>query len=248
MALTDSLIAYWKLDEASGSRADAHSTNTLTDNNTVTSNPGIINTAAQFTAANSESLSAADSAALSTGNIDFTIACWVYLDSKATRETIATKGGGGASTSDEWILDYLNTSDRFRFFTGGGSYKIATANNLGSPSTETWYFIVAWHDAAADTVNIQVNDGAIDSTATAGVAPSDTTQGFKLGQYASSLYMNGRIDEVGFWKRTLTTQERTNLYNGGAGLAYPLAEGQPIAARRCGSTEPIGARRIGRGW
>ena len=30
--------------------------------------------------------------------------------------------------------------------------------------------------------------------------------------------MNGRIDEVGIWKRVLTSDERTAIYNGGAGL------------------------------
>ena len=40
MALTDSIVAYWKLEEASGSRADVVGGNTLTDNNTVTGNPG----------------------------------------------------------------------------------------------------------------------------------------------------------------------------------------------------------------
>jgi hypothetical protein len=30
----------------------------------------------------------------------------------------------------------------------------------------------------------------------------------------------GLIDEVGFWKRKLTAQEITALYNGGAGLPF----------------------------
>ena len=34
--------------------------------------------------------------------------------------------------------------------------------------------------------------------------------------------MNGIIDEVGFWNRELTSSEVTDLYNSGAGLAYPL--------------------------
>lgn len=223
-SLLTSLISYWTLEEASGTRVDSvvASGNDLTDNNTATQNPGKVGNAAQFTSANSESLTRNDNASLSTGDIDFTVAAWVYLDSKAARQTIATKGGGGAPGSDEWVLDYLNSSDRFRFFTGGASYKIATANNLGSPSTATWYFIVAWHDAAADTVNIQVNDGTVNSTATTGVAPSDTTQQFKIGQYGASFYMDGRVDEIGFWKRVLTAAERTALYNSGNGRTYPF--------------------------
>jgi len=37
------------------------------------------------------------------------------------------------------------------------------------------------------------------------------------------LYFDGRIDEVGLWKRVLTTAERTALYNSGAGVADPFA-------------------------
>src|SRR5262249_31508245 len=35
-------------------------------------------------------------------------------------------------------------------------------------------------------------------------------------------YFNGAIDEIGVWNRALTSTEITNLYNSGAGLAYPL--------------------------
>ncbi len=36
MALLDNLVSYYKLDEASGNRADSQGGLTLTDNNTVT--------------------------------------------------------------------------------------------------------------------------------------------------------------------------------------------------------------------
>jgi len=43
--LKTSLISYWELNEPSGTRADLHGTNNLTDNNTVTTNPGVIQNA-----------------------------------------------------------------------------------------------------------------------------------------------------------------------------------------------------------
>ena len=42
--------------------------------------------------------------------------------------------------------------------------------------------------------------------------------------------MKGRIDEVGFWKRVLTSAERSLLYNGGVGLTYPFS-GAPTPTR-----------------
>ena len=54
MALTDNLIAFWQLEEASGVRYDSEGSNNLTDNNTVTSATGVVGDAAQFTRSNSE--------------------------------------------------------------------------------------------------------------------------------------------------------------------------------------------------
>jgi hypothetical protein len=48
---------------------------------------------------------------------------------------------------------------------------------------------------------------------------------FDLGanSAAGGLHWDGALDEWGFWARTLTSDERAALYNGGAGLAYPFA-------------------------
>ena len=35
-------------------------------------------------------------------------------------------------------------------------------------------------------------------------------------------WYGGKKDEIGFWTRALSTQELSQLYNGGSGLAYPL--------------------------
>jgi hypothetical protein len=215
--LNTSLISYWKLEEASGTRVDSEPTGTpqdLTDNNTVTQNTGKISNAAQFTAANSENLSRADSADLSTGDIDFTVAAWVYFDSVSAGRMLVTKGGNG---QEEFFLD-LTAANEFRFYINisGANYKIATTSGFGA-TTGTWYLVVGWHDSAADTVNIQVNNGSVASTATTGSATADRSGTFFLGAYWNGVYHNGRIDEVGFWKKVLTSDERTELYNGGTG-------------------------------
>lgn len=211
-SLLTGLIAYWKLDEASGTRNDSHGVNHLTDNNTVTSVAGQVNTAAQFTAANSEYLSIADNAALSTGDIDFTICAWVKLDSKSGFRSLVNKGTGAAAGT-EYILDYSSASDRFRFMVANDpTLTIVSATSLGSPLVATWYLIVAWHDSVANTINIQVNNGTVDSTAhSAGV--QNLTNAFLLGALSlGTSHMDGAIDETQFWKRVLTADERTEVY------------------------------------
>jgi hypothetical protein len=216
--LLNDLNAYWNLDETSGTRFDKTSnSNDLTDNNTVGSATGKISNAGDFVAANSEYLSVANNASLQTGDIDFTIAFWVYFDS-LTANIIASKRDGSGS---EYQI-YMGGSSpyRIKFAVFNPSLSVVEDTSLGTPSLSTWYFIVCWYDSAANTLNIQSNNGTV-VTATGISPPSTTTARFNIGE-AVGFYMNGRIDEFGFWKRILTSSERTELYNSGSGLTYPF--------------------------
>lgn len=218
--LTD-LISYWKLDEVAGTRADAHGTNDLTDNNTVGSDTGKINLGASFIAANSEYLSHADNASLSTGDIDFTFGLWVRL---------ATDAGMGLITkwdytsgNREFEIIYLATESRFKFYVSpDGTAEVSlAADSFGAPSLDTYYYVVVWHDSVANTINIQVNNGVVDSLSHSG-GVFNSNAPLHLGAIFNVAFLDGRIDEVAFWKRVLTAPERASLYNAGAGLAYPF--------------------------
>ena len=87
-------------------------------------------------------------------------------------------------------------------------------------SSNTWYYVVAWHDSVGNQVGISVNDSVPD-TAAFTFGSFDDVGTFAIGKESVN-YFGGTIDEVGFWKRTLTSGERTQLYNAGAGLAYPF--------------------------
>lgn len=111
--ITD-LAAYWKLDEASGTRSDSAGSSHLTDNNTVTQSSGRVGNAGQFTAANNEYLSVADNAALSSGDVDITVAGWIYLDATFEHKGVLSKG---AYTVDlEYFVEHLS-DDVLRFGT-----------------------------------------------------------------------------------------------------------------------------------
>ena len=212
----DQLQAYWKLGEASGTRVDSHGLNNLTDNNTVTQAAGIQGNAAQCTRANGEYLSIADNAALSTGDIDFSIAGWGYLDSLGVRGTLAAKFD---SVPKEWQL-YVTAANVTTFDVVDAGEAHTGRVTSSTLSASTWYFFVAWHDAAANTVNLQVNNGTLTSTSyTFGC--NDSTSPFFIGQEENN-YWDGRVDEVAFWKRVLTSDERSYLWNNGLGRTYPL--------------------------
>jgi hypothetical protein len=221
-SLSSGVVAFWKLGEASGTRSDSVGSNHLTDNNTVTQAAGKVGNAASFASASSEYLSVADNADLSTGDVDFTFAGWFYLTTKTVAMDLFAKWG--ASGQFEYILTYDQTTDRFIFFVSnnGTATVPVTASTFGSPSTAPWYFIVVYHDAAGNLIGISVNNGAFNTAAhTTGVFNS--TAPFQIGGRASSpMYLNGRGDAVGFWKRLLTAPEITELYNGGSGKEYPF--------------------------
>lgn len=217
--LLTNLISFWELEESSGTRVDAHGSNDLTDNNTVTSNTGKINTAADFTSGNSEYLSIASNSELQTGDIDFTMCLWVYLDVLGAQRPLMGKWNN-ASPNVEYLI-FFDPSTDFAFIvrdTGDTTNTLQSATTFGTPSTATWYFIVAWHDAIANTLNIQINNGTVDSSAYSNGVKSGG-QAFELGRNGS-LYHDGRIDQAGLWKRVLTATERTWLYNGGNGRLY----------------------------
>ena len=220
--LFNGCVAAWKLSDLTDATGRG---NTLTNNNLTTFNTGKIGNAGYFTRASSQYLSLADNADVSTGNVDFTIACWVYLTDKTTRQMIVTKDDDTAG-SREYILSYDQAGDRFRFQVGISGDDVSTldavANTFGSPSTATWYCLIAGYDTATQKAFISVNDGALDQSGTGTPQTSGGAQ-FRIGarEYASfEEHLNGRIDAVHIWKRVLTTDERTEFYNSGNGVEF----------------------------
>lgn len=219
--LTD-LMGHWKLDEASGQRSDSSGRgNHLSDNNTVGQACGKINEAASFVRANSEYLSIPSNADLTFDSEDFTIAAWVYLASNDS-VTIAAKDDG---TDLEYRLYYTGAagSERFAFQC---NTEAVGAEAFGLPALDTWHFVVAWQEIGSETINIQVNDGAINSSGTGGIFTGAGTASFRIGARqaaGSENYMNGRVDSVSVWRRVLTNVERTALYCAGNGLNYPFS-------------------------
>lgn len=216
--LKTGLISFWELEEASGTRVDAHGSNNLTDVNTVTQATGKVGNAAQFTAANSEELNIADNASLSTGDIDFTLAAWVYLDTLPTTGSIMTKWTSGGNQREHMMI-YQTGLFRFFVSSNGSASSSVSATTFGAPSTATWYFVVGWHDAANNVIGISVNGTANTASYSSGVF--DSSSDFRIGTAGfGGAFMDGRIDQAGFWKKVLSTEEKTFLYNSGNGRAY----------------------------
>lgn len=230
--LLNALIAYWPLNEASGDAYDAHTNGlTLTDTNTVTSAAGkVYALARQYTLANAEyHVRADDDALLSAGDVDLTIAAWCYLSSitNNTERVIAAKG---TATTEYQLYHYNLTGVSNVFVIGarnsGNTESVYVSNTSGTISLNAWYLVIAWYSANADTLNLQLNNGTVDSATLSG-GIRDSGNAFRIGRssIAGALW-DGRIGPVAFWKSAagaggaLTAAQRAALWNGGAGLAY----------------------------
>lgn len=226
--LHSDLVAYYNFEEATGTRVDATGRgNDLTDNNTVTRAAGIIRNAASFIIANSEYLSRASSADHNMGDIDFTIALWVLLNSVSVGNEILSKWDTGGNQRSYVIAFDVANSVLICNISSAGAAPAANlaASSFGLPPIDQWNFMVVWYNKTTDLLNIQINNGVIDSATKTGGAFASTAP-FQIGAVnlggVPSNFLGGRIDAVGLWKRELTATERAELYNNGAGRQYPL--------------------------
>lgn len=218
--LTD-LVAYWKLDEASGVRGDSHGTSPLTDNNTVGSAAGKLGNAASFVAANSEYLSTNSDALNISGALS--ISLWVRPASASASELLI--GGysiAGAPFSGYGIGNGVGTGNSGKWTiwtggTGGSDWKKSVAN----VAANVWTHLVVTIDASGNGV-LYINGSQDTTFSSFPVAAYSGLRALGSNSGGTSSFFSGRIDEVGIWKRLLTSEECTLLWNSGAGLTYPF--------------------------
>lgn len=230
MALIDDLVSSWELDEASGNALDSHGSSPLTETGgTIGTGTGLVySTARDFESADTECFERADSAALSTGDIDFTIEAWVNAETLSGDHQIVTKDAR-AGNIEYALKSEPSQSQQFRLYVssdgGFGGFVGVVATNFGPPSTGTWYQVIAWHDAANNEIGIAVNAGTANTQAHSG-GVLDANSPFRIGALGNDTeYWDGLIGPVRFWKRVLSSAERTELYNGGAGRDYAYISG-----------------------
>jgi hypothetical protein len=206
------LVSYWKLDEASGSRADAHGSSNLTDNNTVGSAAGKIGNGALFVAANSEYLSGGPSIDLAS---DFTLWGWVQKDDGGLSGSayFGTEGGvflaqSTATGNPTLVFIEVMAFTSSAMTLNAGPYDITALSLL----------VIQW-EAATKTATAYWNNASGGSSSGSGTLPAASP--LTLGKHHGGAYGNGLLDEVGFSARLLTSDERAAIYNAGAGSTYP---------------------------
>jgi len=216
MALADSLVSYWKLDESSGNAADSVGSNTLTNVNTTPFGAAKINNGADHESGSSQYFDLG--ATITTSLTDISFGGWFKPESIGAEMTLICNGYGGGS--GRGYMMQIDSAGKPRIDI---SFVAAiTATTVLSAGTFYHLFVTR----GASTWNIYVNASS-ENTGTNnpfGIeGEARTAIGARRTDGASwDVFYDGFSDEIGWWNRELSGAEISELYNGGAGLAYPF--------------------------
>ena len=237
MAIIDKVVSHWPLDssESGGIVADVHGSLTLTDRNTCSTSTGVVGGCIYCTASNQEN---------------------VYWDDGSTDADTFTLSAGRGFVVWAKTQGYFDAYTR-RVISKSGQYEIYRTNSSYSPNlqlklhpssgsaqyylihsaltTSTWYMIYfAINDAGTAAVT-SVNGAAKSSHGTfVDFENASTSRDLELGAWSgtgdTTRYWDALIDEATAFSSELSNAELSELYNSGAGVAYPFSASTSAAS------------------
>ncbi len=227
--ISQSNVSYWKMDEASGTRADVYRLNDLTDNNTVASGTGIINADGVYVSANSEYLNTT-SAIVTTGT--FSVSLWFNPTGAIGTKALFYSVNGG-NTTDGLVVTTVAGANNVLGTAASNSASSSRDSGGTTVTAGNWYHLVITKSAGqVNKVYLNGSDTATATSAFLTLGNNGTTIGtdFVVGGFL--IGWDGGIDEVGVWSRELAGSEVTSLYNAGAALAWPFTVVVPSTGGR----------------
>jgi hypothetical protein len=151
---------------------------------------------------------------------------WIYLSSKSATQTIACTRAGTGTNQRSWELYYDVGADRIRFRaykSDGTTLETISSTTIGSPSTNTWYFVACAIDHGSTRIRIRANAGAWENQSYAGT-PAESKAGLRFGacRSGSSLIQPfaGRLGPMFFFESVMTDAQYTEYRNSGSGKFY----------------------------
>ncbi len=216
--LNKNLISYWKFDEPSGEAEDFIGTNNGTNNDIGFGITGIINDAYNFTGDSYSNITYPDF----TGAIDLSISMWIKANGEPNAHLFSDWGSGG----NNYIFQTANPGFVVRILNGDGAAgQDSTIDSTARISQNEWTHVVMTRDLTTNNMSLYIN-GILNNSGSISLNGGITTNEIYIGRGVNEFNFTGGIDEVGFWDRSLTPLEVTDLYNGGSGL--PLRTDIPI--------------------
>lgn len=217
------LKGYWNFEEIDGPFVDATGTQNITSYQSYTPNQvGKVNKSVLLTNLN------APYSYLSTpynanqnlkGKTEITLSFWLKIISFPASIFTSVIFCGSAYAVMISPTGYVFFSIKNQSF----SLNVNSYTNPNTITLNTWYnLICSWK--FPEILRIYVNN--VDKTSSFSGVFNDSIRTEVAPTYfagiANSSGFSGYIDEIGIWHRSLSAAERTQLYNNGNGLTYPI--------------------------
>lgn len=229
MSLLDNLVSYWKLDEASGTRVDAHGSNDLSPTNA----PGTSNGGVDLEASSSQYLAIADA---SQSGLDpsgsFSVAFEFNPESIVGDHFFFSKGDVNAGTRDAgyWLFTSTGGYIELRISDNGtltATHNVTVQATSAGITAGNTYFIVFTFDAPTETATMYINgvSQSLTYSGSMGTTIRNSTDRFNIGTRESNgggqSYFDGWIRKFAFWgERVLTSDDAAELWNSGSVIDY----------------------------
>lgn len=217
-AYSTNLVAYWKLDEASGLPQDSKGAFNGTGNNLITyDTTGKIGRDFNFAAGATKSF-ASFGTSTSLAAQTFSVCGWAWTNATAANAILSRKNS--TATKDSFSLESdAGGSWYFIHHNTAGTQKYAVTS--GAVSANAWHFFCGSRDTTSLYLWV---DNVLYVGATSpytGSVYQGTDVNFSMGANSDlSQLFNGRLDEVAYFDKNLSAADVNELWNGGAGLTY----------------------------
>jgi hypothetical protein len=210
MALSDNLLAYWKLDGDVNDSYGGHD-GTATGVTWGTGKLGQAMVMADGSSTCMLSVPGQTHYIELTQRTGWTLSAWVNCVATTVAHCIV---GGGGTSGFGWYLG--RNSPRFiQWVFSGIVYQFTTAI-----PTSTWTHVVL--TASPGSLMKSYVNGVLDGTTYTPPACAWSVRSLGYDTFPTD-GLTGSLDEVGIWNRPLSQAEVATLYNGGTGITYPFA-------------------------
>lgn len=230
IGLNNGLKGYWKLDSQTGGvTLDSLGLNNGTLINAPALNvTGIINNASNYSSGQSQKIDLGTETNWDTlldGQHNVTISFWASQTDDGIRgsEGFVCKG----QEPQYFCIRKDNAVDNNKLMVhlkGTSDIHVKTTNEIFPADNVLRHIVLVYNGTGSGGIAIWVNGTYQPLTITsAGTTTISSNENLTIGRASENTvnqFLNGKVDELGIWDRTLSDSEITQLYNSGSGITY----------------------------